>query len=222
MNKNNFGFIKKIVVNFLNQLAFSNVEAMNIKVKINAVSKTMDSLHVLIDGEHAIDIEVGFERHDAATNYKKVKKIKVLNMRLLYDFIQGHVCIHEGVTKEYISSIFVEKLNWVNIQLRLDYKIVYCLMAKHKDWRNDVKHIIYCFMDKDNKPYDVYGYDGVKDQERLKFCSEKIDKMAIMYLFYKNYEEHYNDTFPPFTHDLNINAIDDLDNKLALVSMMQY
>jgi hypothetical protein len=142
-------------------------------------------------------------------------------MRIKHEFIQSHSFIHDGITKEYISSIFIEDMNWVNIGLRLDYKIVYCLLAKHKHWRDDIKHVIYCFMNKDNKPLGVYGVNG-KEQELLKFCMNKVDKMAIMYLFHKNYEDYYNDTFPPFTETLDINNIDDLDNKLTLVSMMQF
>ena len=60
------------------------------------------------------------------------------------------------------------------------------------------------------------------EQELLKFCMNKVDKMAIMYLFYKNYEEHYNNTFPAFSEQMDISQIDDLDNKLTLVSMMQF
>lgn len=222
MKRNNFDFLKKIVVNFLNQLSFQNVKSMDIKIKINATSPKADSLHVFIDGIHAVDLEVALEKHNNETNYKIVKKISRFNMRLKHEFIQSHSFIHDGITKEYISSIFVDNMNWINIGLRLDYKIVYCLLAKHKHWREDLKHVIYCFMDKDNKPLGVYGVNANKEQELLKFCMDKVDKMGIMYLFYKNYEEHYNNTFPEFSEHMDISKIDDLDNKLTLVSMMQF
>lgn len=222
MKKNNFDFLKKIVVNFLNQLAFQDVMSMEIKIKLQVQTPKVDSLHVFINGHHAIDIEVSFEKHDKVTNYKTLKKISNFNMRLNNEFIQSHACIHDGITKEYISSIFVQNVNWINIGLRLDYKIVYCLMAKHKHWRDNMQHVIYCFMNKDNKPLDVYGVNEKKDQERLNFCLNKVDKMAIMYLFHKNYEEHYNNTFPAFSNDMDINQVEDLDNKLTLVSMMQF
>lgn len=222
MKKNNFDFLKKIVVNFLNQLDFKNVALMDIKIKLNVTSIKADSLLVFIDGVNAIDVQLTFEKHDVVSNYKTVKKISNLNIWLNHEFIQSHSCIHDGITKEYISSIFVRDLNWVNIGLRFDYKIVYCLMAKHKNWRDDMQHVIYCFMNKDNKPLHVHGINEKKEQELLSFCMNKIDKMAIMYLFYKNYEDYYNSTFPPFTEHLDINSIDDLDNKLTLVSMLQF
>jgi len=222
MKKNNFDFLKKIVVNFLNQLSFQDVSSMNIKIKLQAQTDKMDFLHVVINESHAIDIQVTFEKHEKATNYKTSKKISNFNMRLNNEFIQSYSFIHDGITKEYISSIFVQNVNWINIGLRLDYKIVYCLKAKHKHWRDDMQHVIYCFMDKDNRPLDVYGVNDKKEQERLPFCLNKVDKLAIMYLFYKNCEEDYNNTFPPFSETLNITEIDELDNKLTLVSMLQF
>lgn len=222
MKKNNFDFLKKIVVNFLNQLSFQNVQSLDIKIQIKVQTQKSDYLQVIINGIQAIVVQVTFEKHDKATNYKTAKKISNFNMQLKNEFIQSYSFIHDGITKEYISSIFVQNVNWINIGLRLDYKIVYCLKAKHKHWREDMQHVIYCFMDKDNRPLDVYGVNDKKEQERLSFCLNKVDKLAIMYLFYKNCEEDYNNTFPPFSETLNITEIDDLDNKLTLVSMSQF
>lgn len=222
MKKNNFDFLKKIVVNFLNQLSFQDVQSMDIKIQLKVQTPKSDYLQVIINGIQAIVVQITFEKHDKATNYKTAKKISNFNMQLNNEFIQSYSFVHDGITKEYISSIFVQNVNWINIGLRLDYKIVYCLKAKYKDWRDDMQHVIYCFMDKDNRPLDVYGVNEKKEQERLPFCLNKVDKLAIMYLFYKNCEEDYNNTFPPFSETLNITEIDDLDNKLTLVSMSQF
>lgn len=224
MAKRNFNFLKKIVVTLLNQLKFENVDKMKISFILTSIGKTEDFLSIKINSEKVAEMILALEQHDDK-NYINKKKISRLSLKISRNFLVNHKSIFTGHSKEYLHSLYIDNLNWINLGHNFEYRVIYDLMAKHNG--NKYGQTLQLIMNSDHTiKYAFNVNNSTAEQESANFQIEwknkYINDLIILYLLHVTDNEFYSTLFPAFNAGIDLKIIDDLDNKLSLISMCNY
>lgn len=224
MAKRNFNFLKTILVNFLNQLKFENVDKMKISFALTSIGKSEDFLSIKINSEKVGEMRLALEQHDDK-NYINKKKISQLSLKISRNFLVNHKSIFTGHSKEYLHSLYIDNLNWINLGQHLKYRVVYDLMAKHNG--NKYGQTLHIIMNSDHTIKYVFNVNNPTTEQdssnfQVEWNNKYINDLIILYLLHVTDNDFYLTLFPEFNFDINLKTIDDLDNKLSLISMCNY
>ncbi len=223
MTTNNFKPIHKIFENFFNQIGIDTTHVKK-SITLKSQQESTDFLIFKI-GDFNINFALSFEKHNKDTNYlfnKKIHEILIFFDRNFFDFFgYGNLKL-----KKYIHKVYF-KLNWISLGLTIPYSIIYSLDASSNSSIKD-KYISYLHIGRDNNPESIQGtYKSsninVKDlNEAFYLRNKNVEILIPIYLFSKNNYQDYLSIFKDEFLKLDINNIENLDEKMTTIDMFYY